>query len=113
MYWSFTARCLDDVCHYVVNISRCKRLELVKTNQPALEPALRQHTAIQMDGFFYAGIAFKDFNTVGLEWLKRQTLLQGVPLIQRYERTKNSYLDLVFVDDLPPEHTCILVRGHE
>ena len=97
----------------VVNISRCRRLGLAKTNQPALEPALSQHTAIQMDGFFYAGIAFKDFNTVGLDWLKRRILLQGVPLIRGYERTKNSYLVLVFADGLLPEHIYILVLDHE
>ena len=62
---------------------------------------------------FYAGIAFNDFNTVGLDWLKRRILLQGVPLIRRYERTKNSYLVLVFADGLLPEHIYILVLDHE
>ena len=66
-----------------------------------------------MDGFFYAGIAFNDFNTVGLDWLKHRILLQGVPLIRRYERTKNSYLVLVFADGLLPEHIYILVLDHE
>ena len=66
-----------------------------------------------MDGFCYADIAFNDFNTIGLDWPKRRILLQGALLIQRYEKTENSCLDLVFADDLPPEHICILVRGHE
>ena len=64
------------------------------------------------DGFFYAGIAFKDINTIGLDWLKCQTLLQGVLLIQRYEKTKNSCLDLEFVDVLPPGQIYIVARGH-
>ena len=66
-----------------------------------------------MDGFFYADKAFNDFNTIGLDWLKRRILLQGALLIQRYETTKNSCLDLVFADDLLPELICILVLGHE
>ena len=83
-------------------------------DQPTSPRACTKSTYRHLNGrLFYADIAFNDFNTIGLDRLKRRILLQGALLIQRYEKTKNSCLDLVFADDLLPEHIYILVLDHE